>query len=488
MAQKLTILHISDLHRITLDNVDCLRASFEVEKEYYRANNIPQPSFVVVSGDIINGSNEKDINKARDEIKEQYKVASKFLVDLCEVFFNGKRDRVIIVPGNHDMGRYASIASMTKIDDDDLSPFVNSLWEDNTNIRWSWKDLSFYNITDKEAYNSRFQDFMDFYDGFYQKGGVFRTFPKDPERQSFLIDYKEENITFVCFNSCYHLDHLQGSGYISPNSLSFLSRDLLEKKRQGRFLIAVWHHHTQGLPKENNYLNYRILDNMSKYGIRLALHGHQHISGILNEYRDIFTKERMWLVSAGTVYGNTNDMVTGTNRQFNLLIVEREQRNCDIALHSREDSTMLNPQPVWETGLIGRSLKTEYVFSVDLEPIEEEEEGVELQSEINRIGRESEKSGNFELAINQLLRLDINQPIVRSFLVEYLTKACNPYRTVEILSDSRTVGEAILFIEACIKLRDARSLESFLRKTDCDILNNPSVKSILLEAKVLLKV
>ncbi len=128
-----------------------------------------------------------------------------------------------------------------------------------------------------------------------------------------MIDYKKENVTFACFNSCYHLDHLQGSGYISPNSLSSLSRELLAKKRQGRFIVAVWHHHTQGLPKENNYLNYHILDNMTKYGIRLALHGHQHISGILNEYRDIFTQEQMWLVSAGTVYGNTSDMVPGTS-------------------------------------------------------------------------------------------------------------------------------------------------------------------------------
>ena len=137
MSQKISILHISDLHRITADNVDCLLASFEVEQEYYRKNGIPQPSFIVVSGDIINGSNEKDAIKAQKEIKEQYQVASKFLAGLCEVFFGGKRDRVIIVPGNHDMSRYVSISSMTKIEEDDLSPFVNALSEDNSNIRWS---------------------------------------------------------------------------------------------------------------------------------------------------------------------------------------------------------------------------------------------------------------------------------------------------------------------------------------------------------------
>ena len=488
MAQKLSIIHISDLHRITADNVDCLLASFEVEKEYYRANGIAQPSFVVVSGDIINGSNEKDAIKAQKEIKEQYQVAGKFLVGLSEVFFEGARGRVIIVPGNHDMSRYVSISSMTKIDADDLSPFVKALWEDNSNIRWSWKDLSFYDITDKAVYNARFQDFIDFYDNFYQQGGLNRSFPKDSVRQSFMLDYKDENVTFACFNSCYHLDHLQSSGYISPNSLSFLSRELLEKKRQGRLIIAVWHHHTQGLPKENNYLNYHILDNMSKYGIRLALHGHQHISGILNEYRDIFTQEQMWLVSAGTVFGNTSDMVPGTKRQFNLLLVEREEKNCNITLHSREDSTMQNMQPVWEAGLIGRSHKTVHQFCVELEPIEIKDDESELKAEINRIGREAEKNGDFTLAIDQLLGLDINLPIVRSFLVEYLIKENNPKRIVEILSDSKTVTEAIIYIEACIKTRDANALISFMRKADNGVLNDSSVKSMLTEAKALLKV
>ncbi len=60
-------------------------------------------------------------------------------------------------------------------------PFVNSLWERNSNIRWSWKDLFFYNITDIDVYNARFQDFIDFYDNFYRQGGVNRFFPKDHE-------------------------------------------------------------------------------------------------------------------------------------------------------------------------------------------------------------------------------------------------------------------------------------------------------------------
>ncbi len=85
MASNITILHISDIHRITEANVDCLRASFNVEKEYYRANNIPMPSFIVVSGDIIQGSRETEPQKAQEEIRSQYDVAGRFLAGLCDM-------------------------------------------------------------------------------------------------------------------------------------------------------------------------------------------------------------------------------------------------------------------------------------------------------------------------------------------------------------------------------------------------------------------
>ena len=209
MSERFSILHISDLHRITSENVACVIASFEVEAEYYRAQQIPMPAFIVFSGDIVNGSNEEDSLKAKKEIQEQYRVASQFLAELCNIFLNGVRERVIIVPGNHDMSRYMSMASMTEIKGGDMTPLVNAIWEENTHIRWSWGSLSFHQITDENTYNTRFQDFIDFYNDFYKDSDSHRVFPTDPERQSYIVDFKNQIITFACFNSCYHLDHLQ---------------------------------------------------------------------------------------------------------------------------------------------------------------------------------------------------------------------------------------------------------------------------------------
>ena len=122
------------------------------------SNSIPMPSFIVVSGDIIQGSKEEDASKAQEEIRSQYEVAGKFLAGLCDLFFGGDRSRMIIVPGNHDVSQYVTHGCMSKIDTDDYKPFVDSLWNDDSNIRWSWKDLSFYQISDANGYKHRFDD------------------------------------------------------------------------------------------------------------------------------------------------------------------------------------------------------------------------------------------------------------------------------------------------------------------------------------------
>ena len=488
MARIITILHISDLHRITEANVDCLSASFNVEKEYYRANNIPMPSFIVVSGDIIQGSKEDDASIAQEEIRSQYEVAAKFLAGLCDLFFGGDRSRMIIVPGNHDVSQYVTRGCMSKIDADDYEPFVDSLWNDDSNIRWSWKDLSFYQINDTIRYKDRFNDFISFYNSFYQDvKWPDRKYPALVDAEAEVIDFKEEGVTFVCFNSCYQLDHLQQSGYISFNALSNLSTKLLAKKRQGRLLVAVWHHHTQGLPKDNNYLNYRILDNMTKYGIGLAFHGHQHISGILNEYRDVFTEDNLWLVSAGTIYGNSSDMVPGTTRQYNLITIEREGIDCHVTLMSREDKSLQNPEPVWENGMIGRSQRLYYTFGIRLEEEAKEESMEEVYQQINEINKEAEKSKDYIQASRRLMELDLANPAVRKFLMEYLQRAEDMDTIISVFAEPKTPSEAVVFIEGCIKTQSATAYRKFCESPYAQEVKDINVRAMMADADIILK-
>lgn len=486
MESQFSILHISDLHRISDNDIDCLISSFQLEKEEYRKQGIPSVKLIIVSGDIINGSNQKDASLAKAEITKQYDVALRFLVELTGVFL-GKEDEdrlnVIIVPGNHDMSRYVSLASMEAIDNDNIDKLVSALWSNNSIIRWSWKDLQFHEIKDKETYDHRFDDFIVFYNSFY-KGQ--RSFPTDVDAQSALIDIPEINMSVACFNSCYQLDHLRTSGYISPRSLSTLTKSLIEAKNNGRLIVAIWHHHTRGLPNENNYLDYTILDNMTQSGICLAFHGHQHVSGIVNEYKDVFSDSKLTMVSAGTLYGNSRDIPTGLTRQYNILKVDMRDEKCVFTLISRQDRTALNQMPAWECGNIGRSKNDSYTFEIVMPAKIQGTSEDDLQREINKINLFIEKTGDFQSGIQKLESLDVNNVLVRKILLDLLLRVNDFQSILKYFSDPQSVVEAIAVIDICIKTRNADMFNIVLNTKYVQKTVDPSLAAMIEEAKMII--
>ena len=486
---KYCILHISDLHRIKAQDIECIKSSFEVEKERFVEMGLPPVQLIVVSGDIVDGSKEQDAFVAKEEITKQYETAAQFLNELCSVFIGSKhedRQRLVIVPGNHDVSRYVSERSMEQIehDDNEIEKLSDALWSDEADIRWSWKTLHFNKITNRERYNERFVDFIDFYDKFFS--GI-RVFPKDPDRQSYLVDIPELNIALACFNSCYQLDHLRLSGYISPRSLSSLTKPLMEAKRNGRLLVGVWHHHTHGLPNENNYLDYSILENMVQNGIALALHGHQHISGIVNEYKDVFSEAKLNLVSAGTLYGNAGDLPAAKTRQYNLLEIEIENNSCNVTLRSREDVTALNVMPAWDEGTIGRSKKSSYTIPITLASRQKIDEEALLQNAINEINLYIERTGDIENGVIKFLELGMDKTIVRKYVLEMLQRIDNYQEIIKLFITPLNDIEAIAVIDSCINVRDKESFRRVLSSDIVKMTSNASLKSIIEEAKVILK-
>lgn len=484
---KYSILHISDLHRIADEDIDCIISSFELEKEKYKTMGIPPVKMIIVSGDIINGSKNENEDIAKEEISKQYDVAKKFLVALTELFLGSgimDRMRVIMVPGNHDMSRYIARKSMEPIQHDNIDTLVTALWSDNSNIRWSWKKLQFFNIANKELYNQRFDDFIEFYNSFYQG---YRSFPNDTETQSELIDLPELNIAIACFNSCYQLDHLRMSGYINPRSLSKLTRPLIEANKDGRLITAVWHHHTQGLPNENNYLDYTILDNMTQNGIQLAFHGHQHVSGILHERKDIFSDAKLTMFSAGTLYGNSADIPLGLTRQYNIISVDMQEDKCVLTLHSREDSTALNTMPAWVCGNIGRSKQETFEINVGL-PHKVEKNPVEmLEDEINKINIFIEQTQDYSRGLEMLKNLDTNNLMVRKFILD-ISLRIDDYKTIkELFSEPQTIEEAFSVIDLCTRRKDSETFRIVLYSEFVRVSKDASLKAIVEDAKVQLK-
>jgi 3',5'-cyclic AMP phosphodiesterase CpdA len=100
---KLSMLHISDLHRDPDNPIrnDVLLDSLENDRRHYSAEETPRirsPDMIIVSGDIIQGI-RPDAPDPEKRLREQYQEALDFLAQLTDRFVGGDRNRVIVVPG-----------------------------------------------------------------------------------------------------------------------------------------------------------------------------------------------------------------------------------------------------------------------------------------------------------------------------------------------------------------------------------------------------
>lgn len=94
---KVSILHISDIHKGADMSLKTLLDSLIRDRERWEEEGIKHPDYIVLSGDVVQGGATEEI------IAGQYVEAESFLSELCKEFLGNDRERMIIVPGNHDL-------------------------------------------------------------------------------------------------------------------------------------------------------------------------------------------------------------------------------------------------------------------------------------------------------------------------------------------------------------------------------------------------
>ena len=172
---KLSALDISDLHRDAANPLrnPILLESLKRDRDRYTSEESPSikpPDLIVVSGDLVQGV-KNNPSGTEAALRNQYDEAMEFLTRLAEEFVEGDKQRIIIVPGNHDVSDYHFRQSVEPIDMD-LAPnakrrLVEELFTSESPLRWSWPDFKLYRIVSPDLYKQRFAAFVDFYNQFY---------------------------------------------------------------------------------------------------------------------------------------------------------------------------------------------------------------------------------------------------------------------------------------------------------------------------------
>lgn len=467
---KYSILHISDIHKIPGVEYDPLVQSLRRDLDLYTTNEgIIAPYFIVVSGDLIQGA------YSENDIREQYNEVETFLKNICEIFLQNDRNRIIIVPGNHDVSRVASKSSMIPtLRDNNLCK--ESFFSGAHDIRWSWAEQKFYEITDTDTYSKRFELFIEFYNRFFD--GI-REYPKKPEEQAYVVINHDKKVCFACFNSCNHLDHLCDTGCISDDALTSIGKELTDCHNSGYLNIAVWHHHFYGRPMESNYMDRDILNDLLSCNINMGLFGHQHYSQVAEEYSDLLlckddSVQKMLLVSSGTLFGGKKVLAENCRRQYNIIEIDYSNGFAHIDINIRED---FNPKkdnkiPRWKVRPLPNSTNKVH-YDIPLRKLS-------ADSLVLLVDRQCKVDGDFIKACESIKLIEQEMGINLNTLFKNYLKEVKDYNYMFAnVGKVQTVEDALLKIVAARETNNPAYIADVLADTDIVNLNDSFINTQL---------
>lgn len=467
---KYSILHISDIHKINGVEYDVLLQSLRRDMDSFTTyDGILAPAFVVVSGDLIQGAYTKD------EIRAQYLEVEGFLSSVCEMYLGNDRARLIIVPGNHDVSRVATTNSMAPASRG-YEICKESFFSGATDIRWNWKDRQFYEITDTEVYNRRFDLFVEFFNRFFE--GI-REYPRNPEEQGYVVTNDDYKICFACFNSCHHLDHLCDTGCISDDALNSVAKELTDCYNAGFLNVAVWHHHFYGSPLETNYMDRKILSDLLSLNVHMGLFGHQHFTQIAEEYSDLLlqkdnTAQKLLLISSGTLFGGKKELPENCKRQYNIIEIEHANGLANVDINIREDfnPNKNNKIPHWRLKALPNATNKVH-YSIGLKKLD-------LSKLILNIDRRCKTDGDYVKACESIkqLAVETGEDLTNLFMC-YLKEVKDYDYIFQNIGVVKSAEDAILKIVAARETRNPDYIRNVISDRNIANLNDPFINSQL---------
>jgi len=384
-----------------------------------------------------------------------------FLSTLADRFLQGDHNRVVIVPGNHDVSfphvigslRQLAVAHGNCFEEEAIAQYVKKLRTPCSTLRWSWAHLSFFELIDPDTYHMRFQPFADFYHSFY---GTSRTYSLTPEQQYDIFAYPDLDLAIAAFNSCHNNDPLNRTGSIHPDCIATAFRQLstVENRRLLRF--AVWHHSTSASPYRDDYMDPEILQVFIDYGFSIAFHGHHHRPQVIDE-RFLFGEDRkITIIIAGTLCGGSLSLSGGQPRSYNVIEIDTAAFTAKLHLRQMLNSTF--ESPIWGPGLLHSTRKSYIEFGVQQpHPASAPRESI--------IFAEAEKLlaiGKPEEATKLVLPYAQTNDIARRLLREALVSAGDTRRIIDHLYPPQGSAEFLHVADALWEEKDYPRLRALL--------------------------
>jgi WD40 repeat protein/3',5'-cyclic AMP phosphodiesterase CpdA len=247
-ASSLTLLHLSDIqfgrnHRFGRlgsadpeERIDSLLERLARDLRRLEKQDGLRPDVVVLSGDLAEWGRAKEFDDVFD-----------FTVGLLERL-KLDRDRVVLVPGNHDISRNLCQAYFLQCEDE----------------------------PPKEPFVPKWDHFARFFKKLYEPTPTYSFHPDTPWT---LFQIEPLRLVVAGLNSTWKESHREGDhyGWINEAQLRWFEQQLEDFKRRRWFRLGVVHHNVRGDAEDDeNLRNASLLEQILGESLNLLLHGHTH--------------------------------------------------------------------------------------------------------------------------------------------------------------------------------------------------------------------
>lgn len=460
-----SILHISDLHRSPRDPIsnDELISALVSDRDRYihEEPHVAAPEAIIVSGDIIQGVRLGTADFTA-EISSQYAVAEEFLDELVRRFLEGDRSRLIMVPGNHDIDWNTALAALEPVPKKDIPPGLGAaLHAENSDLRWDWNTRTLYRIADPALYDRRLEPFWQFFERFYD--GVPGLLDVEARNDASLFSICDDRVGVAAYNSCHANDCFAFHGMISKQTVARSHLDLNDSGKVFDLRMAVWHHSIEGPPYRTDYMDVDIVRGMIGRGFRLGLYGHQHKTQITPHEVWLPDREKMAVVSAGSLCAGANELPTGVHRQYNVLEIANDFSRVRVHVRAMIVANLFSRGQFMEFG------GTSYADLDWMPPRNAVGSAIDTQAQRTRAlideAETAAKTGHLERALILLGRLE-RPPgsYERQLYLSAAKDAENWNGIVKITDPPATIDELVQRYEAFFRLGDpGRALDALDR-------------------------
>lgn len=260
------ILHISDIHFSKKEDVNKWLLQLNVDLKSNLNTSIID--YLIISGDITHIASGKEFEYALAFIQKLIKG------------FKLQREKIIIVPGNHDYNRDTTIAAM------DAEKIIND-----------------------KLYWEKFDSFQRFH-----ANATGKCYSECIEQQGIINVYDADKLLILGLNSSWAIDHINKyKASINMDALYEVAIKILAGQYKDYLKIAVFHHPIAG-PEQ---MNSEFMELLAQMGFKICMHGHIHEAK--NEYFNYDDKKKIRIIGAGTFGAITKEQVPGIPHQYNLI-------------------------------------------------------------------------------------------------------------------------------------------------------------------------